>query len=293
VTPLFPFRAFPAVTVQLRPLPSPEQPDPLVGRVRLDETHTADVWRFRGSAGDAGQPPYQFRATYHGPADGSGDHLGEWRTAVDSWLDLPDPMPEKFELQILVDLPWDDLAVAILQLGYDDPVHGIHYPPKALPLSAQTAFITEVLPIAPGGLRAVDVRLTVKPRTGPLLEGAWQRITDDRLVIDRRLLDVAAVRIRVIGGPMADRGLRDARVELERRAPDGHVLLAAERVVTSGHEQTPLEPFEFRVGDPPDRRVYARATFVDPAGFVVRTDWVTVTTDLLICNVRTRTLTTT
>jgi hypothetical protein len=293
VTPLFPFLAFPAVTVQLRPLPTADRPDPPLSRVRLDQDRPSDVWRFRGPAGGAGQPPYQFRATYHGSPGGARDHVGEWTTATDSWLDLPDPMPEKFELQIITDLPWADLSVAFLQLRYEDPANAIRYPVKVLPLSAQTAFLTEVLPIASGGLRAVDVRLTVKPRNGPLLEGGWQTITDERLVIDRRLLDVAAVRLRVIGGPLADRGLRAARVELERRGPNGQVVLAAERVIADGPEPAAPEPFEFRVGDPPDRRVFARATFVDPAGFATQTPWITTTTELLVCNLRTRTLTAT
>jgi hypothetical protein len=290
VTPLFPFRAFPAVTVQLRPLPGGEEPNPPSGRVRLDETHTEDVWRFRGRAAGSGHPPYQFRATYHRPA-GGGDHVGEWTTATDPWLDVPDPMPEKIELQLFVDLPWADVAVAFVQLRYEDQANGIRYPVQTVPLTAETPFLTEVFPIAPEGPRAVDYRLTVKLRNGPLLEGSWRTTTDDRLVIDRHLVDVASVSVRFIGGSLADRGLREARVELQRRAPDGRVLASAERSIVSGQEQAPAEPFEFLVGDPPDRRVHARATFVDLAGFVTQTVWTAATADLLICNLRTRTLT--
>lgn len=288
-SPTFSFPAYPAVTVELRPPDAPER----VERVVVRPDGARHTWRFHapeaapGTSGIA--PVYEYRATYH--RMNADAHVGEWTASTARWLDVPDPMPEKLELTMFVDLPWEDVLVAFLQLRYQDPATGISYPVEKIPLTAATPLVERVLPIAAGGSRAVDHRLTVKFRTGPLLDGSWRTTTDDRIVIDRRLVDMASVGVRLIGGPLADRRLRDVRVELERRRATGEVVARLDHVIRAGQESEPIPTLEYLLGDPPDRTVHVRGTFVDVDGFTVQTPWTASTADLVIVNARTSSIT--
>lgn len=291
VAPLFSFALFPAVTVELRPgaegdaSGAPGGDRPGAGRVVLDAGTPLQHWLFASSPTDVS---YSWRATYHRPVEAGGDVTSAWSTAVEPFCSLPDPMPEKLAISFFVDLPWDQLATALLELRYDDDGADVHYPEETIPLGAGTPHVSRTLSIAAGGTRAFSYRLTLQPLVGTLVDGSWRTTTEDRVIVDRRLVEERQVQVRVLGTLEQERLLR-ATLRLEVRDPtDGRVREHADLVLAPG-AATP--PFVHRLGDPPLRQVWWQLTTVDANGFVAPQPWGSGTSDLLVVDLRSRTVT--
>ena len=174
---------------------------------------------------DTGTPGYHWRAAYHRPLESGGDVATDWKAAVEPWLSLPDPLPEKLQVNFFVDLPWPDISVALLQVQYVDEAAGVRTAVETVTLSAATPLVTRLFSVAAGGFRGISYRLTLKLAAGPLMEGSWRTTADDRVVIDRRLVDQREVVVRAVGGPLADRGLAGAQVQLQVRGTTGQPLV--------------------------------------------------------------------
>jgi hypothetical protein len=283
--PLFSFALFGAVTVELRPPGSSAG----TARVILKPDAATQTWRY-SSAGAQGQP-YSWRATYHRPLEAGGDVSTEWAESAEPWLSLPDPMPEKLAVNFFVDLPWAEITAALLELRYDDAEHDVHYAEETVTLGPDTPVLSRTYSIAAGGSRALGYRLTIKLATGGLVEGSWREATDDRIVVDRRLVDERQVRLRVIGGPMSALNLIDSYVDLQARDAAGAVKASTKIRIQPGQEQGFQAAFSYLRGDPPINTVYHQVTTVDSSGFVRTQPWTASTADLLVLDLRTQTIT--
>lgn len=286
--PTFSFAPFPAVTVELA-YDAEGDAARQVGRLRLTAAAPAAVWRFRSFT--ATPLPYRYRVTYHRPGDGGGDIEGAWGEQIDGWLAVADPLPAKRTLNLFVGLPWPEITLAYVQLRYHDDAHDIHYD-EQIALDAATPYLRRDYPIAAAGPRTLAYRLTILPTSGVLMEGSWRQTEDDRLVLDRRLVERRALAVRAVGGTLAENRLRDVRVQLEVREPgSGTVRAETDLSLASVPGGQPPPPWEYTLGDPPVRTVFYRALFVDRDGFTTRTPWQSTDGDLLVVQLRTKTLT--
>ncbi|HEY3258724.1 MAG TPA: hypothetical protein VGJ95_00405, partial [Pseudonocardiaceae bacterium] len=286
VAPLFSFALFGAVTVELRPA---GDPGARAARVILRPDAPSQQWQY-ASPGAAGAP-YQWRASYHRPLEAGGDVTTEWTEAVEPWLSLPDPMPEKLTVTFFVDLPWADISAALLELRYDDPAHDVHYAEETITLSADTPVLSRTYSIAAGGSRALSYRLTVKLAAGGLLEGSWREATDDRIVIDRRLVDERQVQVRAIGGSLAAVKLVEVVVALEVRDPVTSAVRAGTKIrIRPGQETGLVGTFSYLRGDPPILQVFHQVTAIDSSGFVRTQPWTASSAGLLVLDLRTQTI---
>ncbi|MFZ2488248.1 MAG: hypothetical protein WAZ19_09005 [Anaerolineae bacterium] len=280
--PIFSFSLYPKVSVELRG-------EGQTGRVRLEEAQQAATWRFRSFSSTP--PPYEYRVTYHREAAQGGDLVSPWRQAVDDWLPVPDPLPVKHPLTLLVTLPWDEISVAFVRLRYDDAANNIHHD-EQIDLSPDVRSVRRDFPIAAGGPQSVQYQLTIFMTDGALLEGAWRSTAETRLLLDRRLVDRRVLRIKALGGSLADHRLREVRITLQQREPDG-VQVRQEHAIAlaAADDGQTAEPWEYLPGDPPVKTVHYMATFVETDGFVRRTPWANTTADLLVLDLAHRRIT--
>ena len=285
VAPIFSFSQFPAISVELH-YSTEGEAMPQTGHLLLNEQNPRQNWRFR-SFGE--RPlPFEYRLTYHRTEAAGGDIQGAWQQQIDGWLAIPDPLPVKRALNLFVNLPWPEIAIGFVQLRYDDEPNGIHFD-EQIDLNPSIRFLRRDYPIAANGPRALSYRLTMLLTDGQLLEGSWRETEDDRLVLDRRLVDRKAITIRAIGGGLAENKLSAVRVELQACAPDsGQARAETELVLTADGQQ--LGPWEYLLGDPPARTVRYSALFVDRNGFVQRTPEKTTNADLLVVHLRNKTI---
>ena len=284
--PLFSFAQFPMITVELRGVVDGA---PALGssRVQLSADQPMARWRFRSF--EPGTPGYEYRATYHRDRAAGGDVSLGWRRTYDPWLSLPDPMPDKRPLNVFVDLPWADVRLAFLQLRYRDEANGIAFDDH-IDLDPAAPVVRREYAIADGGPRTISYRLTMLLASGALVEGSWLPTEDDRLVVDGRSVEKRLIRIEAIGGTLADHGLREAKVHLEVREPGTDHIRAQHEARIAAPEEQPPAPFEYLLGDPPAKEVAFRGVFVSTNGFVTQSPWASTTADLLVVNLRTRTV---
>lgn len=280
--PVFSFAQYPKVSVELRG-------EGQTGRVRLEEAQPGGTWRFR-SFGSL-TPPYEYRVTYHRETAFGGDLVSPWRQAVDDWLSVPDPLPRKHPLTLFVNLPWDEISVAFVRLRYDDDANNIHYD-EQIDLTREVRSVRRDFAVAAGGPASVRYQLTIFMADGALLEGAWRETVENRLLLDRRLVDRRLVRIKALGGALADNHLREVRITLQQREPDG-VQMRQEQGITlmANDDGQAIEPWEYLPGDPPVKTIHYMATFVEADGFVRRTPWASTTADLLVLDLAHRRIT--
>jgi hypothetical protein len=287
VAPLFSFDLFPAVTVELHPGPHTDG-QPGTARVQLDAATPLQHWVFSSLPGDLS---YSYRPTFHRPVEAGGPVVGAWAGAVEPFLSLPDPMPEKLTVAFFVDLPWPQISLALLALRYADPANGIRYAEETVTLDATTTHLTRTYSIASGGSRALEYRLTIQRSDGGLVDGSWREATDDRVIVDRRLVDDRQVRIKVLG-TLAERHLVRATLRVEAREADGTTVRAhTDVVVTPGAEGASVAPFSYLLGDPPLSEVWWQLSTVDANGFPAAAPWGHGGSDLLVVDLRSLTVT--
>jgi hypothetical protein len=287
VSPDFSFGQFPAVTVEFR-YTSEGDADPPAGRLRLDAGQSSQVWRFRSFA--PSPLPYEYRATYHRPADAGGDIQGAWTPAIDNWLSLPDPLPVKRPLNLFVSLPWQDIATAFIDIHYEDDAHGVHFDDH-IDLAPEQRFIRKEYLIAAGAPRALSYRLTILPKMADVIEGSWRQTEDDRLAIDKRLVDHRQISVQMIGGGLVENKLSEVRIHLQVRDPQtGRVRDMTDYDFTDAAPAAPA-PWEYLLGDPPVRTVYYSALFIDENGLTSDVAWTATQADLLVVQLRTKTIT--
>ena len=172
----------------------------------------------------------ELRATTGGPpTTGRWSPVATWRptgSPVEPWLSLPDPLPEKLQVNFFVDLPWPDIAVALLQVQYVDEAAGVRTAVETVTLSAANPLITRLFSIAAGGFRGIAYRLTLKLAAGPLMvrrgPGGPPRTTGWSSTADW-WTNVRS--FRAVGGPLADRRLASAQVQLQVRGTTGQPLV--------------------------------------------------------------------
>lgn len=227
------------------------------------------MWRFRHFAVE--RPSYRYTVSYLRPegADAADIVLPDNESTVDL-LSLPHPAPDKRPLQILVNLPFDDIHVAFLELSYRDEKHGIVFE-EQIDLSHDQLFLRRLYDIADGGSQEIRYRLTVFVGTD-LIEGEWRSTEDSRLVVGLGLLENRVVTVRPIGGTLENNRLRNVKVLLQQRGSDGTVR-AEKQIDWRGEAGLVKEEWEFALGDPPIKEVYVQATFVDSQGFTNRLPW--------------------
>ncbi len=288
VAPDFSFAQFPGVTVEVRYAADGDAVPP-TGRLKLTADQPTQIWRFRSFAP---RPlPYEYRATYHRPTDAGGDIQGEWTPQIDNWLSLPDPLPTKRPLNLFINLPWQDLSVAFVDLRYRDDKHGVHFD-EHIDLTADVRFLRKEYLIAPDGPRTLSYRLTALPATGDVIEGSWRDTDDDRLVIDRHLIDRRRIAVQLIGGTLADVRLSEVRLRLQTRDPQtNHVRDETQYDFTADAAIVPPAPWEYAQGDPPLQTVYYNALFVEENGLTTDIPWTATQADLLVVQLRTKTIT--
>ncbi len=291
VAPLFSFDLFPVVTVELHPgLPADIAAGSAASasRVQLDATTSTQHWVFTSPPADAS---YSYRATYHRSVEAGGPVVGPWAGAVEPFLSLPDPMPEKLTVAFFISLPWEQIALALLAVRYEDRGAGIRYAEETITLEATTQHLTRTYSIAAGGLRAVEYRLTIQRTDGVLVDGSWRQATDDRVVVDRRLVEDRQVRIGVLGS-LADRGLARAVLRVEAREPgSGAVRASSDLDVGAAAGGAAIAPFVYSLGDPPLREVWWQLTTVDANGFPAVQPWGHGVGDLIVVDLRSLTVT--
>jgi hypothetical protein len=188
-----------------------------------------------------------------------------------------------------VNLPWPEIAIGFVQLRYDDEPNGIRFD-EQIDLDPSIRFLRRDYPIAAKGPRTISYRLTMLLTDGQLLEGSWRETTDERLVLDRRLVERKAITLRAIGGGLAENKLSAVYVKLQACEPDsGQARAETELVLTADGQQ--LGPWEYLLGDPPAHTVRYSALFIDRNGFTQRTPQKTTDADLLVVHLRNKTIT--
>jgi hypothetical protein len=252
-------------------------------RLTFSDT-AAQTWRFRHF--EPQRPAYRYSVRYLRPAAADANDI-VLPTAESSGdlLSLPHPAPDKRPLQILVNLPLTGVHVALLDIAYDDPAHGVTFE-EQLELSADQRFIRKQYDIADGGTQELRYRLTIFSDQG-LLEGEWRTTEDTRLVIDAHLLDHRVVTLRPVGGTLADNRLSGVRVLLQQRSADNSIR-AERQIFWDG--AVSAENWEFPLGDPPVKTVYAQLTFIDLNGFTNRLAWQATEASNLIVHLQNQTL---
>ena len=156
---------------------------------------------------------------------------------------------DKRLLNMFVSLPWPEIAVAFVQIRYDDPVGGVRFD-EQIDLDPQARVLRRSYPIAENGPRALGYRLTILTFDGALMEGSWRETEDDRLVIDRRLVERRLVTMRPIGGSLRENRLIEARIRLEAHDPDSDTLRASTELLLAG-DNGGAQSWEYLLGDPP------------------------------------------
>lgn len=280
VAPLFSFTLFPVVSVEL----AAGTATSATAQLTLDAEHPLLHWVAASTDPSAG---YSYRPTFHRPVEAGGAVVGDWTHALEPFVSLPDPMPEKLMVTFFVALPWPQIAFAMLELAYADEAAGIRYAPETVVLSAATINLQRTYSIASAGSRELAYRLTVQRTDGTLVEGSWRTTTDDRVIVDSRLIEQRQVRVRVLGA-LADRGLATASLHLEVRAADGNPRAQLDTQLAS---PTAIAPFVYPLGDPPQRTVWWRLSGFDTNGFAVVQPWGSGTSDLLVVDLRSLTVT--
>lgn len=278
VAPLFSFALFPVVSLELAPGDAAA-----TAQLTLDAEHPTRHWVAASTDPKAG---FSYRATFHRPPEAGGAVVGAWTHAVEPFVSLPDPMPEKLVVTFFVALGWSQITFAMLELAYADDAAGIRYAPETVVLNATTPNLQRTYSIAHNGSRELAYRLTVQRTDGTLVEGSWRTTTDDRVIVDSRLIEVRQVRVRVLGA-LADRGLATASLHLEVRAADGTARIASDAPLEPG---AAIAPFVYPLGDPPQRIVWWRLSGFDTNGFAVVQPWGSGTSDLLVVDLRTLTV---
>jgi hypothetical protein len=128
-------------------------------------------------------------------------------------------------------------------------------------------------------------------KDGSLLEGSWRETGENRVLIDRRLVDRKVVRMRVLGGTMADNRLSEVRILLQQREPNSEQVRQEKTIsLKAGDEARPIDPWEFLPGDPPVRTIHYSAWFIDFNGFIDRKPWQSTDSDLLIVHLKNKTI---
>lgn len=288
VTPTFSFSQFSAVTVELREAAAGEQSSSQ-GRIVLAPDKPIGVWSFRSFAPFV--QPYEYRATYHRLASDGGDIETPWLSQVETWLSISDPLPTKRTLNLFFGLPWTTISVSFLQVRYTDEANNIHFE-EQIDLSADSRYLRRDYAIAEGGSRTIFYRLTVMFNDGRLLEGSWRETEDDRLLIDSRLVERKVITVKTIGGTLLDNRLSEVRIHLEVRDPmTGQVREQTDLNLTADSPTLTLAPWEYLRGDPPSTSVSYSAFFVDANGFGEHTSLQSTTSDLLIVQLRNKSIT--
>jgi hypothetical protein len=285
-TPTFSFGPFPAVTGEFRVRDATVGAEQH-GRVALAADRPQGTWRY-ASFGDRAQP-YEYRLTYHREAASGGPIETPWASAIDDWLSVPDPMPVKRTINLFTSLPWADLSVAFVQIRYDDPTHGVHFE-EQIDLGADTPFFKREYPIHADGPRALGYRLTLLFTSGALLEGSWRETDDERLVLDRRVVDNRRITVRALGGTLAELRLTSVEVELTSIDPTTGADRQSGRVAIASGKEAEAQTWEYLLGDPPSRTVRVHAVFVDKNGFVAE-PVLTTESDLIVVQLRTKAMT--
>jgi len=289
LAPTFSFSQFAAVTVELR-AGSVNTPEFQSARMILNQEKLQAEWRYR-SFGHIPMP-YEYRATFHRPLDRGGDIQGSWTAQAEDWLSIPDPLPRKRTINLITNLPWPELLAAFIQLRYADEANGIHYD-EQIDLNSSTVFFRRDIPIAENGPRALSYRLTILFHSGKLMEGSWRETEDDRLLLDRRVVESRLVRFRTVGGTMRENRLSQVRILLQAREP-GRDLVRSEtemRIRSDSSDQT-FAPWEYLIGDPPVRTIHYDLLFIDENAFTETISWRPTDADLVVVNLRTKTATT-
>lgn len=287
VTPLFSFSVFPAVSIELK-AGEDDTPDLQTFRAVLSSERPQLEWRYRSF--DPLPLPYRYRVTFHRPTERGGDIQSEWRETHDDWLSIPDPLPRKRTLNIFVNLPWQDIAAAFIQLRYDDDRNDIHHD-EQIDLDPAKHVYRRDIPIAEDGPRAISYRLTIFLHSGALMEGSWRETEDERLLIDRRLVDRRLVRVRSIGGSLRDNHLAQVRLRLEVREPGrATVRDKVELRIQADQADQQFPSWDYLLGDPAVRAIFYDVLFIDENGFTEAAPYRATDADLLIVNLRNKTV---
>jgi hypothetical protein len=272
--PTFSFSQFPNITVELR---FAQQTD----RVTLGTAQTQGNWRYR-CLGDAPQP-FEYRITYHHVSGATSDVVTAWQKQVDEWLSVPDPLPTKRTVNFFFSLPWQDIVMGFIQVRYQDDRNNLRYD-EQLDLNQSTPFLRRDYAVAKDGPKTIAYRLTLLLQNGGLLEGSWHETEEDRVVIDRSLVDNRAVRVQSVGGDLVSNRLSEVHVQLEARDPQSQRAAAqTELVFKPGAEAS--QSWSYLKGDPP-RQLFYSGFFVDQNGFVTRLPWLPTSSDLLVVELK-------
>lgn len=282
-SPTFSFDTFPQITVQLRyPVEGDDQHQ--VARIQLTSDNPAGIWHFRSFAGEASV--FEYRITYHRAAAQGGNIESPWRRHADDWLNVPDPLPIKRTLNLFVNLPWPEVVVAFVQIRYRDDTNGVRFD-EQINLDPTTAFLRRDYPIAANGPATLSYRLSMLMTDGRLLEGSWRETDDERLVIDATSVERRLVQVRALGNEFEAHQLKEVRLALEVRDPESGAVRDETEIRMSDTTEL-MAQWEYLLGDPPQRTVHYRATFIDRNGFLSTGPWLSTTANLIVVDVRNR-----
>jgi hypothetical protein len=284
VSPTFSFKEFPAIGVELRYVE--DKCGPQAGALDLGQARPEGAWSFRSITERL--PPYEYRMIYRKAAGAGGDILTPWRTGVDELLSVSDPIPVKRPLNLFFSMPWDEISVGFIQIRYRDDKNGISYD-EQIDLDPSVRYVRRDYPIDKSGPRTIAYRLTVLFKKGLLLDGQWRETDEDRLAIDSRLVENRMVRYQTIGGGLDENRLSKVGLRLQARDPGNSGVRAEKEFVLSPGNEPKTMAWEYLSGDPP-AAVYFEGLFVDKDGFVSSQSWKEMRSEMLVINLRAKTM---
>lgn len=280
VAPGFPFAQFPTVQVEtLRREPDGREDQ---HALHLLTPQTPEVrWTFRGHGADA--ETFRMRVTYDRPAAAGGPVMRDWEDRTALLVTLPDPLPHHRRATFFLNLPWPEIAVAFLELRYDDPANGLRIDDR-IDLSRDTAFVERVYAVADPAVQRLGYRVTAFLPARGLVQGDWHETDATTFVIGREIFDLRLIRFRAVGLPPAARGLADLVLIARMEAPDGTVLHDTRIEVAPDATAPALRDWTFPRAGTEGARLRVRADWRDPQGFPGGTGWQDAGRDLVLFN---------
>ncbi|UXU76509.1 MULTISPECIES: hypothetical protein [unclassified Paracoccus (in: a-proteobacteria)] len=280
VTPGFPFAQFPQVSIDLRRVEDGVETQRGALLLRADTPEAR--WIFRGHGA---QPErFQFRTRFERPMPEGGPVISDWQDETGLRITLPDPLPHRRRATFFVSLPWAEVGLAFLEIRYDDDANGLHIDERVT-LSSDQPVVDRDYAVADPALDRLQFRLTALILGRGFVQGDWRETTDTTIVLGRELVEMRAVRLRVLGLPLAAHGLAQLRLSAEAIGPGAVSLHPHSVLVDADRTDGDLGVWSFPRFVPPVSGLRVRADWRNADGFPDSTGWQGLDRDLALFRV--------
>lgn len=278
--PGFPFAQFPRVLVETLRREADGREDQRALHVLTADAPEAR-WTFRGHGTDP--DVYSMQVTYDRPAAEGGPLQRDREDSTDLLVTLPDPLPHRRRATFFLNLPWAEIAVAFLELRYEDPAHALRIDDR-IDLTRDTAFVERVYAVADPAVRRLAYRMTAFLPGRGLVQGDWHESDETTFVVGREIFEQRLIRFRAVGLPPLARGLSQLVLTARAEGTNGAVLHETRIEVPPDATAPALRDWTFPRAGTDGARLRIRADWRDVNGFPGGTGWQDAGRDLVVFN---------